>query len=136
MKQGYFVVSHLGFSSLAELLAFFLNALKNLFLHSTVTLGLIALFREERVSERGERFTWVETVLPGTVKTFHLFHLRYGLGIYMLNLFIGFLSPVSLPGWFFRLTDFLTTAENKAVDPETEETTLPVKESTEYRLAS
>jgi len=41
------------------------------------------------------------------------FVVSYGLGIYMLNLFIGFLSP--------------------AVDPETEETTLPTKESTEYR---
>jgi len=41
------------------------------------------------------------------------FVVAYGFGIYMLNLFINFLSP--------------------AVDPETEENALPTKESTEFR---
>mmetsp|Transcript_31145 Transcript_31145/g.58425 ORF Transcript_31145/g.58425 Transcript_31145/m.58425 type:complete len:186 (+) Transcript_31145:66-623(+) len=41
------------------------------------------------------------------------FVVSYGLGIYMLNLLLNFLSP--------------------AVDPDTEDSSLPTKESTEYR---
>ncbi|CAK8995362.1 unnamed protein product [Durusdinium trenchii] len=88
--------------------------------------GIAQLLQAQRVLQRylDKTVVWVRVRWSIFVVLLLLFAARvyikqgffvvsYGLGIYMLNLFINFLSP--------------------AVDPDTEETSLPMKESTEYR---